>query len=202
MNKFEEFFNLGDGAVSHEEKTINTKSNGDSSALKEPDIDKVVNFTFSVDFTELHARFDEILTALINMDKKLNILYNKSKQQIEKISEFENEIMDLQDKINKLCETDGQLSADIQDIIDLVKSNIKPIIRSEFLRSEYNKGREIRSGENAPRFRKDVKTDDIIRDYLNKVPVKEIAKKYNMGANGIRTRLKKAGVWQGRIDNK
>lgn len=110
--------------------------------------------------------------------------------------------MELQDKINELCKTDGQLSADIQDIINLVKSNIKPIIRSEYLRSEYNKGREIRNGESAPRFRKDVKTDDIIRDYLNKVPIKEIAKKYNMSANGIRTRLKKAGVWRGRIDNK
>ena len=90
-----------------------------------------------------------------------------------------------------------ELSENIEKVLGLVKENINVITMQAVMKSSEYKEKD-RHGENSPKFRIDVDNTSLIIDYKSGKSVQDLAVKYNMGENGIRERLKRANVWEGR----
>lgn len=55
------------------------------------------------------------------------------------------------------------------------------------------------TGPNAPWWRSDVKTADLVRDFKRGIPLREMERKYQISRTGIKRRLKKEGLWRSRL---
>ena len=141
---------------------------------------------------EVHSEFGKRIKAFegiwIDYTDSITILNNKLAKQSKKITEFETKgLIEAVEEFNRKSDL----------MLDLVDRNVKNISTAEYMRSDANKQpRPSMKEENAPRYRADVKTEDIVRDYKAGISVKDLAIKYNMGENGIRERLKRAGEWR------
>lgn len=80
------------------------------------------------------------------------------------------------------------------EVLKLVQSNIKTLCVSQRMKSS--------SGENNPTFKTGLKTEDLARDYIksNYKLTSDIVQKYDkqfgITYNGLRLRLKRAGIWK------
>lgn len=90
-------------------------------------------------------------------------------------------------------------SGQVGEMLELFKNNKASMLTSEFMRSEVYKNQcKDRKGKNSPRYRQDAPDETIIKEFQNGSTVQQLAQLYNMTENGIREKLKRAGVWENR----
>lgn len=146
---------------------------------KEVEIIRKLNEDLVEDKRKLRTELREY-SVNINKLEASNIRLGLEKERLE-------ELLDKTSEVNKE-------NRRINEVLEMVERHYKVLATSRFMGT--------RSKENSPTFRDDVDTQEVVKDYLNKVPIKDIAKKHSMTPNAIRYRIKNEGAWRGRLDNK
>lgn len=118
-----------------------------------------------------------------------------------RIAVLEEENNLLRERLNAVFDENATLLKEINEHMRVFNSRVDEAVGQiackEFISSEEYKHRD-RKGAKAPRFRRDVKDEDIVKQYQSGVSIRELAENYNMTENGMRLRLKELGVWEDR----
>lgn len=143
---------------------------------------------------------EEELKALLEQERLEN---EKLREQLKMLRLYDNsKIADnlkmVAEKFNELVVelNNVEQTSEIRELLDLVSRNVNVLKTTEFMRSR--KAGDASIVKSAPNLRADIDTDEVVRDYLNGMKTSDLANKYGLGDNGIRERLKRAGVWKGR----
>jgi len=100
---------------------------------------------------------------------------------------MENRIADLEQEIKLLRKEVKELHTLNKEVLQLFNNNVKAIRMSEGMKEK---------GPGNPRYRPDVKNGQVIEDYINNEHhiTNSMIEKYGMTYQGLRLRLKSAGV--------
>lgn len=94
-----------------------------------------------------------------------------------------------------------KLNQQMESFNSRVNSAVNQIACKEYMQSEGYKSKD-RKGANASAYRQDIDVEELKKEYQSGRSVKQLAQKYNMTENGMRSRLKSLGVWEDRRSNK